>query len=158
MCSANHRAGYFSNLACDWLSTVWDYSELKTGKAFITTKHNNAITVCLFLGMYFTPTCCVKRVRFVLSVSGVSIDGGCWSGDLLTFIFSNAGLCLRDDIQITCVWKWIIWFINWWYKWLPFLWLYIISYAVMVHLLDDIKRYFFPRADLEGAHRAPPPP
>ena len=28
--SANHRAGYFSNLACDWLSIVWAYSELET--------------------------------------------------------------------------------------------------------------------------------
>ena len=27
LCSANHRAGYFSNLACDWLSTVWAYSQ-----------------------------------------------------------------------------------------------------------------------------------
>ena len=23
LCSANHRAGYFSNLVCDWPSTVW---------------------------------------------------------------------------------------------------------------------------------------
>ena len=30
LCSANHRAGYFSNLACDWLSIVWAYSELET--------------------------------------------------------------------------------------------------------------------------------
>ena len=28
--SANHRAGYFSNLACDWLSIVWAYSEQET--------------------------------------------------------------------------------------------------------------------------------
>ena len=27
LCSANRRAGYFSNLACDWLSIVWAYSE-----------------------------------------------------------------------------------------------------------------------------------
>ena len=27
---ANHRAGYFSNLACDWLSRVLAYSEQKT--------------------------------------------------------------------------------------------------------------------------------
>ena len=26
LCSANHRAGYFSNLHCDWLSIVWAYS------------------------------------------------------------------------------------------------------------------------------------
>ena len=30
LCSANHWAGYFSNLACDWLSIVWAYSEQKT--------------------------------------------------------------------------------------------------------------------------------
>ena len=28
--SANHWAGYFSNLACDWLSIVWAYSEQET--------------------------------------------------------------------------------------------------------------------------------
>ena len=28
--SANHRAGYFSNLACDWLSIVWAYSAQET--------------------------------------------------------------------------------------------------------------------------------
>ena len=30
LCSANHRAGYFSNLACDWLSIVWAYSGQET--------------------------------------------------------------------------------------------------------------------------------
>ena len=30
LCSANHRAGYFSNLDCDWLSIVWAYSEQST--------------------------------------------------------------------------------------------------------------------------------
>ena len=30
LCSANHRAGYFSNLAGDWLSIVWAYSEQET--------------------------------------------------------------------------------------------------------------------------------
>ena len=30
LCSANHRAGYFSNLACDWLSIVWAYPEQET--------------------------------------------------------------------------------------------------------------------------------
>ena len=30
LCSANHRPGYFSNLACDWLSTAWAYSEQET--------------------------------------------------------------------------------------------------------------------------------
>ena len=30
LCSANHRADYFSNLACDWRSIVWAYSEHDT--------------------------------------------------------------------------------------------------------------------------------
>ena len=33
LCSANHRAGYFSSLACDWLSIVWAYSEQETENA-----------------------------------------------------------------------------------------------------------------------------
>ena len=27
LCSANHRAAYFSNLACDWQSIVWPYPD-----------------------------------------------------------------------------------------------------------------------------------
>ena len=30
LCLANYRAGYFNNLAYDWLSIVWAYSEQKT--------------------------------------------------------------------------------------------------------------------------------
>ena len=30
LCLANHRAGYISNLPCDWLSIVWAYSEQDT--------------------------------------------------------------------------------------------------------------------------------
>ena len=30
LCSANHRPGYWSNLACDWPSTAWAYSEQET--------------------------------------------------------------------------------------------------------------------------------
>ena len=30
LCSANHRPGYWSNLACDWPSTVWAYYEQET--------------------------------------------------------------------------------------------------------------------------------
>ena len=30
LCTANHRAGYFSNLTCDRLSIVWAYSEQDT--------------------------------------------------------------------------------------------------------------------------------
>ena len=30
LCSANHRPGYWCNLACDWQSTAWAYSEQET--------------------------------------------------------------------------------------------------------------------------------
>ena len=30
LCSTNHRAGYVSNMACDWLSIVWVYFEQGT--------------------------------------------------------------------------------------------------------------------------------
>ena len=30
LCPANHRAGYFSNLVCDWLSIVWAYFKQET--------------------------------------------------------------------------------------------------------------------------------
>ena len=30
LCSANHRAVYFSNLPCDWPGTVWVFSEQET--------------------------------------------------------------------------------------------------------------------------------
>ena len=32
ICSANHRAGYWSTLPCDWPSTAWAYSEQETEK------------------------------------------------------------------------------------------------------------------------------
>ena len=42
LCSANHRAGYFSNLACDWLSIVWAYSKWETdnGPRFAHPRYN----------------------------------------------------------------------------------------------------------------------
>ena len=30
LCPVNHRAGYYSSQACDWLGIVWAYSERKT--------------------------------------------------------------------------------------------------------------------------------
>ena len=37
LCSTNHRAGYFSNLACDWLSIVWAHSEQETERGHIVS-------------------------------------------------------------------------------------------------------------------------
>ena len=50
LCLANHRAGYFSNLACDWLSIVWAYSEQETENRPIihemryTSMHSQCVT------------------------------------------------------------------------------------------------------------------
>ena len=51
LCSANHRAGYFSNLPCDWQSTAWAYSEQETengpssvGYLSTVSKHFMSIT------------------------------------------------------------------------------------------------------------------
>ena len=50
LCSANHRPGYFSNLACDWLSIVWTYSEqeIKNGSRWGILNHAS-ITDSLYL-------------------------------------------------------------------------------------------------------------
>ena len=45
LCSANHRAGYFSNLACDWLSIVWAYSEQGTENGSWSVKISVQISV-----------------------------------------------------------------------------------------------------------------
>ena len=38
LCSANHRPGYWSNLPCDWPSTVWACSEQETENGPSTTR------------------------------------------------------------------------------------------------------------------------
>ena len=40
LCSANHRPGYWSNLPCDWPSTVWAYSEQETENRPSLTSHD----------------------------------------------------------------------------------------------------------------------
>ena len=44
LCSANHRAGYFSNLACDWLSIGWAYPEQETGNGLWSSHLHNEIS------------------------------------------------------------------------------------------------------------------
>ena len=58
LCSANHRAGYFSNLACDWLSIVWAYSEQereKQAKGFIGTEYYIIFFCLLYEGRFKLP-------------------------------------------------------------------------------------------------------
>ena len=46
LCSDNHRAGYFNNLACDWLSIVWAYSkqQIENGPISATKQRANDLT------------------------------------------------------------------------------------------------------------------
>ena len=55
LCSANHRAGYFSNLACDWLSIVWAYSEQVTENGPRTTIHWRYCSIALRHQFYLVP-------------------------------------------------------------------------------------------------------
>ena len=58
LCLANHRAGYFSNLACDWLSIVWAYSEQETENGPCFTKLHDKLTT---LNEYFPLTRMKRR-------------------------------------------------------------------------------------------------
>ena len=54
LCSANHRTGYFSHLARDWLSIVWVYSEQETENgprwtALYCDKKSQTQTTCVYL-------------------------------------------------------------------------------------------------------------
>ena len=46
LCSANHRAGYFSNLTCDWLSIAWAYSKQET------ENEPRSLTLCATSGLF----------------------------------------------------------------------------------------------------------
>ena len=46
LCSANYRAGYWSNLPCDWPSTAWAYSEQETENGCSTFVLNQAWSFC----------------------------------------------------------------------------------------------------------------
>ena len=60
LCSANHRTGYFSNLACDWLSIVWTYSEQETENGPCSAKlkrHQRQWNYTLFKGVIKNRIC-----------------------------------------------------------------------------------------------------
>ena len=66
MCSANHSAGYFSNLDCDWLSIVWAYSEQETENEPRSDSVNHNFKKLLF-------------ALFLGDVGGGGGGGGGWS-------------------------------------------------------------------------------
>ena len=51
LCSPNHKAGYYSNLACDWLSIVWAYSvhETENGSRFVASGDKGTLLIELFI-------------------------------------------------------------------------------------------------------------
>ena len=46
LCSANHRPGYWSNLACDWPSTAWACSEQETENGPWSTMIRHQFDMC----------------------------------------------------------------------------------------------------------------
>ena len=64
LCSANHRTWYFSNLACDWLSIVWAYSEQETEHR-PCTRHMHC-PLPLFQGLWL---CGIRYVVYTCSKS-----------------------------------------------------------------------------------------
>ena len=68
LCSANHRAGYFSNLACDWLSIVWAYSkpETENGPCNVVTPWNLTQLVMDMIESWVTMTHRTRQVRIRL--------------------------------------------------------------------------------------------
>ena len=51
LCSANHRAGYFSNLACDCMSIVWAYSEHDGPRSDVLRGRSSVVSMAFW--MYF---------------------------------------------------------------------------------------------------------
>ena len=77
LCSGNHRAGYFSNLACDWLSIVWTYSEQETENGprpkldmIDTTEENNSI-VFKDNDIKICSECHISRLPWIREVSAL---------------------------------------------------------------------------------------
>ena len=64
LCSDNHRAGYFSNMTCDWLSIVWANSEQETEKRALSLCERNPLITGEFLlksicnAELWCPLCC----------------------------------------------------------------------------------------------------
>ena len=75
LCSTNLRAGYFSNLACDWLSIVWAYSEQETengpglNELFSLTGSKSDLVPCLCV---ITRLCHMVIESAYLSLCGLS--------------------------------------------------------------------------------------
>ena len=83
--SANHRADYFSNLACDWLSIVWAYSEQeteKTGPVKNYSTHRGRVThICIG------------------SLAIIGSDNGLSPGWHQAIIWINAGILLIQTLE-----------------------------------------------------------
>ena len=61
LCLANHRTGYFRNLACDWLSIVWAYSEQETENG-PSTDHNGGQPGCKWTSQIWNVAHCFETL------------------------------------------------------------------------------------------------
>ena len=96
LCSANHRAGYFSNLACDWLSIVWAYSKQETenGPILLAISTGNLLITGVFPSQ--RP---VIWNSYVFSFISLNQLFNKWSW-VVTHIFDADMFCLDNRVRI----------------------------------------------------------
>ena len=111
LCSANHRAGYFSNLACDWLSIVWAYSEQETenGPWSRTGIHTQQQLILTLPQQQFLP--CGSHDLSAASYNGMF--QGCSIGSIQA-VNNNYSQALTNQVPVSdslCKVKWSGWLV-----------------------------------------------
>ena len=90
LCSANHRAGYFSNLACDWLSIVWAYSKQETENGPKSYKHLKSLATRIYIIIS-------KNIRYLLW------NRGAWRFFHDTYLtIEDQGIRCTDHLHDSC--------------------------------------------------------
>ena len=102
LCLANHRAGYFCNLPCDWPSIIWAYSEQEIENGYrLYFGHDDAMTWKRF-PHYWT---------FVKGIHRPSVDSPhkgpvMWRFDVLSqnkLLNKQCRLCGPHDAHVTSI-------------------------------------------------------
>ena len=108
LCSTNHRAGYFSNLACDWQSIVWAYSKQETENGPTCTLGPLCLELdagmivfqgnwwCLFFIYPYTANIKNLRFTFIHNLHILSMR------DVLMCVYEVAYLQHGEDLTVFC--------------------------------------------------------
>ena len=128
LCSANHRTGYFNNLACDWLSIVWAYSEQDTENR---PKSSVICSLFLRLGIYIL-------YSYIQNISGLGFYNTIDIDELKVFRIFKTTSDLRIKLPIFPCALWIRFFkcISACYRiyWIPFY-----RWTCMLDLMNEYK-------------------